>query len=348
LNAITWIHIAGGMVALASGGVAAAVGKGSSLHAKAGIGFCVAMLVLGVTASILSPFKTPPESPVGGIMVCYFVATAWMTARRHSGRPGKFEKIACAVVLTIALAIMASGLEAAFSAAPPSGPPGPGALIALGAICLLAGLGDLKFIVRGQLSARQRITRHLWRMCFAFFIATGSFFLGQQDVLPAVVRGSPVLFVLAFAPFGLMLFWLVRVRSSRFARSTAISGTLRRTGRQAMSNAIREAFEQEWSLAGAARDAGHFDAAFHHLERAHILGQRSTGLHVRSHVGMLGIAWQRRNARELTGQLTRILAAALFSRLWVPVGNTGGANVSAMRPMAVPPDLRAILDRDHG
>ena len=39
-------------------------------------------------------------------------------------------------------------------------------------------------------------------MCFAFFIATGSFFLGQQDVLPAAVRGSPILFVLAFAPFG--------------------------------------------------------------------------------------------------------------------------------------------------
>ena len=49
-------------------------------------------------------------------------------------------------------------------------------------------------------------------MCFAFFIATGSFFLGQQDVLPEAVRGSPLLFVPAFAPFGLMAFWLVRVR----------------------------------------------------------------------------------------------------------------------------------------
>jgi hypothetical protein len=44
-------------------------------------------------------------------------------------------------------------------------------------------------------------------MCFAFFVATGSFFMGQQDVLPQVVRGSPVLFVLALAPIALMLFW---------------------------------------------------------------------------------------------------------------------------------------------
>jgi hypothetical protein len=78
-------------------------------------------------------------------------------------------------------------------------------------MCLLAGLLDLNAILR-RLSSVQRISRHLWRMCFAFFIATGSFFLGQQDVLPRAVRGSPVLFVLAFAPFAVMAFWLVRMR----------------------------------------------------------------------------------------------------------------------------------------
>jgi hypothetical protein len=92
---------------------------------------------------------------------------------------------------------------------------GPFALFAVGGICLLAGLSDLKYIFRGKLSATQRISRHLWRMCFALFIATGSFFLGQQDVMPQAVRGSPILFVLAFAPFALMLFWLARVRFSR-------------------------------------------------------------------------------------------------------------------------------------
>jgi hypothetical protein len=74
---------------------------------------------------------------------------------------------------------------------------------------------DLKYIFRGKLSATQRISRHLWRMCFALFIATGSFFLGQQDVMPQAVRGSPILFVLAFTPFALMLFWLARVRFSK-------------------------------------------------------------------------------------------------------------------------------------
>ncbi len=213
MNAVTWIHIAGGTLALLTGTVAFASRKGGGMHVATGTAFCVSMFVLGVTASMLAPFKTPPDSPIGGIMVCYFVATAWMTARRRSGTPGMFEKIACAAVLMIAIAILVGAFELAnVPREQRSGPPGPGALFALGTICLLAGLADLRFILRGKISATQRISRHLWRMCFASFIATGSFFLGQQDILPAAVRGSSFLFVLAFAPFALMIFWLVRVR----------------------------------------------------------------------------------------------------------------------------------------
>ena len=43
---------------------------------------------------------------------------------------------------------------------------------------------------------------------------------------------------------------------------------------------LAQAFEHEWRLARAARRAGDLDRAFHHLERAHILGQRHTGRHV--------------------------------------------------------------------
>lgn len=225
LDAIKWIHITSGMIALLLGAVAVAARKGGGMHVSAGTAFCIAMLVLGVTASILSPFKTPPDSPIGGIMVCYFVATAWMTARRRDGTPGTFEKFACAIVLVIAAAVIADGFKHAFAPAGQfTGPPGPGVLFALGGICLLAGLSDLRFIIRGKLSATQRISRHLWRMCFAFFVATGSFFLGQQKVMPQAVRGSPILFALALAPLALMLFWLVRVRFSR-----AIGGLKRQT-----------------------------------------------------------------------------------------------------------------------
>jgi uncharacterized membrane protein len=209
---LTWIHVAGGVTALVTGAVAFAARKGGATHVAIGAWFCVAMFVLGATAAILSPLKSPPESPIGGIMVCYFVATAWMAARRRDGMAGRFEKFACAAILLIALAMFLRGIQLALSPIPPVTPPGPFALFAVGGFCLLAGLGDLRFVLRGTLSRTQRLTRHLWRMGFAFFIATGSFFLGQQQVLPHAVRGSPWLFAIAFAPFALMLFWLVRVR----------------------------------------------------------------------------------------------------------------------------------------
>jgi len=213
MNIVMAIHIAGGLLALPAGTIAVAARKGGRLHARAGTLFFASMLVLGVTASILEPFRSPPGSPIGGIMVCYFVATSWVTARRRDGTTGRFEILACAAALGLAALMAWGGFTGATT------PAGPGPVFALAGLCLLAGLLDLNAILRKKLSHAQRIARHLWRMCFAFFIATGSFFLGQQDVLPAAVRGSPVLFVLAFAPFAVMAFWLVRVRVGKHFRN---------------------------------------------------------------------------------------------------------------------------------
>jgi len=69
------------------------------------------------------------------------------------------------------------------------------------------------------------------------------------------------------------------------------------------------------------------------------------GAHVRTHVAMLACAFRRRDRREIVGQLLRLIVAGPGS--WTgryPVGNTGGADVSALRPMPVPDDLRAILE----
>jgi hypothetical protein len=207
MNVLMWIHIAGGSLALVSGAAAVAARKGSPLHARAGTWFFASMLVLGVTASILEPYRTPPGSPIGGIMVCYFVATSWFAARRRDGTTGKVELLACATALTMGVLMVWGGLTGAGAT-----PAGTGPVFVLGGICLLAGLLDLNAFIRRKLTAAQRLSRHLWRMCFAFFIATGSFFLGQQDVMPQAVRGSPILFLLAFAPFAVMAFWLIRLR----------------------------------------------------------------------------------------------------------------------------------------
>ena len=53
-----------------------------------------------------------------------------------------------------------------------------------------------------------------YRSEIAKVFATGSFFLGQQKVMPQAVQGSPVLILLAVAPLALMIFWLFYVRRS--------------------------------------------------------------------------------------------------------------------------------------
>ena len=62
---------------------------------------------------------------------------------------------------------------------------------------------------------------------------------------------------------------------------------------------------------------------------------------------MLKIGFGRKDIREIFGQIIRMIAvfpASLFG--WVPVGNTGGANVSALKPMPIPHDLALFLEED--
>jgi|HubBroStandDraft_1064217.scaffolds.fasta_scaffold279564_2 hypothetical protein len=81
----------------------------------------------------------------------------------------------------------------------------------LGSLVLLAAVGDVRMLARGGIAGARRIGRHAWRMSFGLFIATGSFFLGQQQVFPARWRGSVVLLVLGLFPLGLLVFWAMRV-----------------------------------------------------------------------------------------------------------------------------------------
>lgn len=101
-----------------------------------------------------------------------------------------------------------------------------------------------------------------------------------------------------------------------------------------------EAFEAAMAEAGRHRAAGDARRAFTSLERAHVLGQIDIAPHLRVHWRMLQIGWALGDRREVIGQAMRIglvPVGHLLGRL--PIGNTGGANVGAFRPMAIPPEL---------
>jgi hypothetical protein len=114
-----------------------------------------------------------------------------------------------------------------------------------------------------------------------------------------------------------------------------------------MTTQLKTAYAHELASYRQARATGDRTRAWHHLERAHILGQLRIGLHMDSHLRMLGYAVHLRQPREVLGQVFRLVLAPignLTGRL--PIGNTGRANVNAFVPMEIPEDLRLALEND--
>lgn len=110
-----------------------------------------------------------------------------------------------------------------------------------------------------------------------------------------------------------------------------------------MHKTLKQFYQAELVAAQAATARGDFEQAFAHLERDHILSQRFAFAHTATHLRMLRLGWRMRDAREVRGQIVRAVAALVFSRIWVPAGNTGRANVSAIAPMPLPEDLARVL-----
>jgi FtsH-binding integral membrane protein len=204
-------HIAAAGVGIVSGYVAAFAAKGRLLHRRAGTLFVVAMVAMAAAATFLAIRIQQRGNIAAGVFVAYLVLSGWMTVRREAGRIGRFEIAAFLVAGALAGAMAASGLEARMS---PTGtldsyPAGPYFVLAI--IIAFFAWGDLRMILRGGVEGKRRLSRHVGRMGFAFFIAAGFFFLGRQKTMPAFIQGSPVLLVLGLAPLGLMIFWLVRI-----------------------------------------------------------------------------------------------------------------------------------------
>jgi hypothetical protein len=229
--ALLLVHIAGGSLALVAGGAALALRKGSRRHALAGTLFVGAMLAMAAIGATVSPLLVTARGDprwfdsLAGCFTLYLVATGWATVRRKAGTTGRFEiaaaLYACVAAATaVGLAVEAAGRPTGTLAG--YGPEGYGIFAAL--FALAAGL-DLSVILRGGVIGVPRLARHLWRMCAGLFIAAGSFFFGQQQVMPEWVQGSSWLAVPPFAVLGLMLFWLVKLRLprqlNRFARRAA-------------------------------------------------------------------------------------------------------------------------------
>jgi uncharacterized membrane protein len=205
------VHVAAGGLALVLGAVPLVAKKGGALHRRSGLLFVLAMLVMAISAAVLG-------NVLGGVITVYFVLTALTTVRRASPWIRGFNAAALAVAFGLSLLCVMGGVKAFNS---------PGGVLNgapfqmhffLAAVIGLAAAGDVRLLRSGGLRGGPRLARHLWRMCFALFIAAGSFFSIRERVakiLPEPFTRAPMRTLPIVALFGAMFYWLWRVRRRR-------------------------------------------------------------------------------------------------------------------------------------
>ncbi|HVS31741.1 MAG TPA: DUF2306 domain-containing protein [Thermoanaerobaculia bacterium] len=205
------IHIVAGVLAMILGAVALVARKGARVHRRSGQLFVCSMLTMGITASFLGPIAN-------GLMPAYFVVTALTTVRPVAAWTRWVNVSALLVAVVLALGSMAKGLTA-------FGTPGRTLngvpffmLFFIGTVMAIAAAGDIRVMWSGPRRGVPRLARHLWRMCFALFIAAGSFFSIQARVAKLLPEPftTPAMRVLPIALiFMAMFYWLWRVRRGR-------------------------------------------------------------------------------------------------------------------------------------
>ena len=216
-SGIVWlalaVHFAGGLVSIVAGTIALAAAKGGRLHKQCGLVFTGAMVVLGLTAVGIGAYENIPSQVLGGFIAAYLVFSAMTTVKPLPGIGRHVDVALMILAFACAAALLYSGLSewldpsVKVTGRPRAVPPLVG-----GTVVALAAMGDLRALRAGGLRGSRRLVRHLWRMCFGLFIATGSFFLGQIKFVPESVRIVPLLVVLGIAPLLFLVYWMWRVR----------------------------------------------------------------------------------------------------------------------------------------
>jgi hypothetical protein len=111
-----------------------------------------------------------------------------------------------------------------------------------------------------------------------------------------------------------------------------------------MPSGLKAYYMHELAAYEKALSDGRLDLAWHHLERAHVLGQAWPLEHNRVHWLMLKFGVMIKSRREILGQIPRLILGGVKSFVGhIPLGNTGGANVPGLKPMMITGDLEVLL-----
>lgn len=208
---IALLHLIVGTVTVLAGALALISKKGRILHRFSGNLFFACMLLLCLSGLYLSFSRSITFTIYLALLAIYLVATGWVAVKRRDGAIGLFETMAMLAIFLAGLACAISGILTPTSPAAAQDVPPAGAYYVLAALAMFFGVLDVHVVRRGGVAGKHRIARHLWRMCFAMFIAVTIFFLGNSNVLPEFLQDPGLLNLPILAVVILMIFWLCRV-----------------------------------------------------------------------------------------------------------------------------------------
>jgi uncharacterized membrane protein len=208
-------HILAGVLALVFGYVALYATKGATLHRRSGMLFVYAMVTLSLSGALMDAWKTRSISVnvVAGLMTFYFVTTGLLTVRPRAPESLWIDRAAIAFVLMVSVLAFVAGLDLMRRGRPETAPS-----FIFGIVGLLAATGDVR-VLRGRvMQGARRIARHLWRLCFAMWVAAASFFWGPPRRVPEAIRIPALQAVAVLLPVAVMLYWLWRLRGRKTLR----------------------------------------------------------------------------------------------------------------------------------
>ena len=223
---MTPIHVAAGLVGIVSGAVALFALKGGARHRRSGMIFVYSMLVMSLTGALIAAVHATPNlaTSLQGLLTFYLVVTGLLTVRRRTEGFQWIDLGAMLVALSIGICHVAFGVAASSSATGQLFGYPPALYFVFGPIALVAALGDVRMMRAGGFQGARRLARHLWRMCFALFIAVASFFLGQPQVFPEPLRNGGLRAIPVLIVLGTMAYWQIRVASG-FSRKWSSAAT---------------------------------------------------------------------------------------------------------------------------
>ena len=213
------VHILAGGLGLLAGYVALYAAKGATLHRRSGMVFVYAMLTLSVTGMLISVVESvgPAINVPSALLTFYLVFTSLTTVRPLRSRSRWVDVAGMLMALALGLSCLGLAFRAIANGGPEAGIALP--LFVFGGVGLSASAGDLRMIRAGGVRGRPRLARHLWRMCFALFIASIAFYLGQGRV-PEVLRIPALLASAVLLPIVVMSYFLWRIRRRRSVRGS--------------------------------------------------------------------------------------------------------------------------------